>query len=349
MSRFFMAEAGGSRDERRLGESLGPALIEQCGGRLRSLEWFRSTWQRGGAATGRAQWEEDDGRLVPAIVKLPVGPVEHRWATRLSAAGQTLAAPPTPRVYAAGTSLGGYDLGWLVMERVPGPTLAQQWSRQALEALVRAAVEMQALAAAVAPPDREPAGSQSGLNPGTTPDWDRFVSRARAMARAGGVPDAQRWNDVLRQVQRVLPRLVARWEARPVDTWCHGDLHGGNALWRDAPGTGATEGQEHGRGTCALIDLALVHAGHWLEDAVYLERRFWGREEQLFGMAVVPTMARLRRESGLTTAGDYGMLANVRRVLAGACALANLPHEADPRYLRAALATVERLLPQVGH
>lgn len=59
------------------------------------------------------------------------------------------------------------------------------------------------------------------------------------------------------------------WESRPRDTWCHGDLHPGNAMRRDL-GNGQ-------RGRCVLLDLAFVHPGHWVEDAVYIERQFWAR------------------------------------------------------------------------
>src|SRR5262249_39101469 len=100
-----------------LGVSLGPALIEHCEGRLSHIEWFRSTWQHGGSATGFAHWHEDDGRQTDVLVKLPVGPVEYRWTTQLSDAAPSLNGfakipgadhMPTPRVMASGDALGGY-------------------------------------------------------------------------------------------------------------------------------------------------------------------------------------------------------------------------------------------------
>jgi hypothetical protein len=99
---------------------------------------------------------------------------------------------------------------------------------------------------------------------------------------------------------------------------------------------------------CVLIDLALVRPGHWIEDAVYLERQFWAHPEQLFGVHPVSHLARLRREQGLSTDGDYGQLANVRRVLMAACVPALFPQEGSTRYVQAALDLLLRVLPQVG-
>src|SRR5687767_10035935 len=73
-------------DAHSLGVSLGPALLRHCEGRLTHLEWFRSTWQHGGAATGFARWRDDDGADSDVLVKVPVSPLEHHWTTHLSAA-----------------------------------------------------------------------------------------------------------------------------------------------------------------------------------------------------------------------------------------------------------------------
>jgi len=144
----------------------------------------------------------------------------------------------------------------------------------------------------------------------------------------------------------VLPHLVGLWAMRPINAWCHGDLHPGNAMRRDLVGAG---GSGEGRAPCVLIDLALVHPGHWVEDAIYLERQFWGKPEGLFGIHIVSLLAKFRREAGLKTDGDYGLVANVRRVLMAACAPAHLAAEGNPKYLHAALETIDRVLPQVAH
>jgi aminoglycoside phosphotransferase (APT) family kinase protein len=167
--------------------------------------------------------------------------------------------------------------------------------------------------------------------------WEELLARAREIARESVFPEAQHWNDVVKKAQKALPKIAARWESRPIDTWCHGDLHPGNAMRRD---DSASE--------CVLIDLALVHAGHWVEDAIYLERQFWARPDALFGIHPVSLLARYRRELGLSTSGDYGTLANLRRVLMAACAPLHIAGDGHPRYLHAALETLERLLPQVS-
>lgn len=322
------AEAGA------LGSSLGPVLLEECKGRLGPIEWFRSTWQRGGAATGYSMWREDDGREHPAVVKFPVSPLEHRWTTQLgggSAAHDDLRLP-TARVFASGHALGGYDLAWLVTERLEGHTLSAAWGKEALEDLLHAAAEMQARALAVAP--------VTGVSTADF-DWEQMVGRSREAARSSELPEAQRWNEALRRTQKALPALQARWEARGLNTWCHGDLHPGNAMRR----TGAESTPTRG---CVLIDLALVHPGHWVEDAVYLERQFWSHPEHLHGANPVSLLAKFRRELGLATNGDYGMVANLRRALKAACVPAQLDHEGSHRYAHAALEVLERVLPQVA-
>lgn len=315
---------GAHQDGYGIAGSLGPALIEHCAGKLSPIEWFRSTWQHGGAATGFAKWNEG-GASIDVMVKMPVGPVEHRWTSLLSTADS---GAPTPRVIACGDTLAGYDLAWIIVERLEGHTLNHGWCKAALDDLLRAAAQMQASAARVATIGNAP----------PSPDWSALIARARDIARKSELPEAQHWNEVEKRVQKVLPRLVARWEARPIDAWCHGDLHPGNAMRRNDQG-----------GACVLIDLALVHAGNWVEDAVYLERQFWGRPDQLFGVHPVSDLARYRRELGLRTDGDYGMIATIRRVLTAACAPVYLNREGHPRYLHAALETVDRFLPQVSH
>lgn len=332
-------------DAHALGVALGPALIDHCDGRLTDLEWFRSTWQHGGAATGFGHWQRDDGSTVEVMIKLPVGPVELRWTSQLSAAAA--AAPlngsshlgelalPTPRVLSSGESLAGYDLAWLIIERLDGHTLNHDWCRESLEDLIHAAAIMQAHAGRLSP---------VGVKP-PSPDWEHLLLKAREIARESAVPEAHHWKEDVRKVQKLLPRIAAKWDGRPINAWCHGDLHPGNAMRRSLP-----PGLGHGpRTPCVLIDLALVHAGHWVEDAVYLERQFWGKPEALFGVHPVSLLAKYRRDLGLETDGDYGAIANLRRVLMAACAPVYLVHDGHPKYLHAALEVLDRILPQVAH
>lgn len=322
--------AGG--DASQLASSLEPTLRSVCGDRLSRVQWFRADWQRGGAATGYATYTLEDGSAAEAVVKLPVGPTEYRWTTALGsadAASEGADNPPTPRVYASGTELGGYDLAWLVIERLDGPPLSREMSRAGLDGMLASLVEWYARTQGVAPV----AGRAE------EPDWQALLSRARQSARDAGIPEAQRWNEQIRAVQRALPRILHRWTNRPITVWCHGDPHPANALRRSA-------NEQDGEGKrWVLIDLALVHPGHWVEDAVYLERLYWGRKEALDGIKPVSALGRLMRKRGLAGGEDHNELAAARRVLTAACSPAFLHREGDPRHLHAALEVIETQLP----
>lgn len=323
-----------------LAANLEPALRRATGGRLSAVAWFRSRWQRGGGSTGLATFATDQGDA-PVVVKLPVGPTERRWTTAL---GQPAAAgddhAPTPKVYASGDTINGYDLGWLVLERLPGSPLGADLDESAVRGLLRATAEWYRRAAAVASP--LPAGPPAGPAP-AGPDYERLIGKARDAAKHGEFPDAQRWNQALKAVSRALPVLLRRWNSRPINCWCHGDLHPGNAMRRAAPPASREPAP------CVLIDFALVHPGHWVEDALYLERVHWGRPAALCGVNCVSTLAAFRRELGLPADGDYGALANTKRVLAAAAAPSLLGREGNPKYMAHALDLLGRLLPMVAH
>jgi len=314
---------------------LSPLLRETCTGRLSEITWFRSAWQAGGASTGIATFELRPGRTVDAVVKLPVGPSEYRWTVGVGSCPADIDNHdgPTPRVLAAGNELGGYDLAWIVLEKLPGHPVSTTLDQPAIESLLQAAAEWYARAAKVQTltPDDQPRRE----------DWPELIARCRHDVKDHGIAHSQRWNDALRQIQRCLSRLTAVWDGRAINTWCHGDLHPGNAMRRTGPG-----GERSGR--CVLIDLALVHPGHWVEDALYLERLYWGKPELLCGVKPVSAMAKCRREVGMPTDGDYTLLANVRRVLMAATVPAFLEHEGHPKYVHAALEHLEKLIPIVS-
>ncbi len=325
-------------DAHDLGESLAPSLVEACGGRLGHIDFFRSTHQHGGAATGFSTWRLDDGSTLPVMVKLPVGPVEHRWSLALGGDGNgswnalRARACPVPRVLAAGTMLGGYDFAWLVVEKLRLPLSPTHMDASQVKELLEAAADFQHHALACSP---EVDGRSR------TPDWDALLHKGRQACHEDALPESQKWNDVLKKVERVLPVLKAKWERRPINAWCHGDLHAGNLMhrWHD---DGATR-----RGV--LIDLALVHPGHWVEDAVYLERQYWGHETMLHGVKPVSELAHQRRQRGLHADGDYAELAAVRRVLMAASAQAMAYREGNHKYLHAAHEVLEKNLHQAAH
>jgi len=329
-------------DPAALARALEPALRATCGDHLAGeIEWFTADWQRGGAALGKALWNEGgvaSGDGLPVIIKLPVGGAELTWTRRLGDHGSDRdvglgeVPHPTPRVLKAGSELGGYDLGWIVIEKLDGKTVGSDLSETSLKGLISAAVEFQKRA-------HESDERDGGVHGRTDDrDWAGQIAASRRAVRDNALPEEQRWNEAIKHTQRVLPNLLEQWRLRPTSDWCHGDLHPGNAL--HMPGDG-----EH-PDRCVLIDLGLVHRGSWVEDAVYLERVFWGHENKLGGVEPVKAMRAERKRRGLRVRERDGKLANIKRVLTAACVPARLAGEGgDAAYLHAALERLEALLP----
>jgi hypothetical protein len=339
-----------------LGPALEPALCEavrERGGTLSGVRWFRSDWQRGGGATAFATFTDADGRSRAAVAKLPVGPSELRWTLALGTDASDPAEWCTPRVLASGDSLGGYDLGWLVLERLSGESMSHHADADGVHAMLRACAMFQSRAARARPPSDEPTAS---------PDFDALVDKSREVIRRSDIAETTAWSVELRHAHKAMPMLLSKWRSREINAWCHGDCHVGNAMLRVPTGTVPSGPAVNGPGgnghaqacllptaSIVLIDLALVHTGHWVEDAVYLERTMWGRPGALDGVHAVKELAAARRALGLACDGDYGMIANVKRALHAAIAPALLEREGNPRYLSAALEVLRRTLPQVAH
>jgi len=312
-------------DSHGLAVSLEPVLRKETGGRLGPIEWFRTEQQRGGGATGRARFACEERGEIGVIVKLPVGPAELKWSRALGHCGAE--AGPTPRVFASGDTLNGYDLGWLVIESIDGAVLPHDPGDDGLRALVNAAATFQFEAGrSEAPGVRQP-----------SPDYSKAVERGRSRLADCAIPEPQRWNEALKKVHKKIDHLERLWVLRPVNAWCHGDLHPGNAIR-----TG-----DNGSARIRLIDLANVHAGHWCEDALYLERQFWARPERIRKAKPLNLLARARRELGLECEDGYADLARVRRILAAACVPDNWPAEGDETYAATALGIIEKQLPLV--
>jgi len=323
---------GGVNDSLSLGSMLGPVLTQACGDKLGPIEWFRSTWQRSGAATGFSTWHEPGMSPFDVMVKFPVGPREYAWTRSLGRVDpdqwstERALALPTPRLVACGDTLGGYDLAWVVIERFRGHPVSSDLSEASMGALVETLADFHLEARSMGKPGPAP----------KPPDWVHMVERARAMVPECGIAEPQRWSGVLKRVSKVLPGLVEAWKRRPIAHWCHGDAHPGNAMFRELSGGGSR---------CVLIDLGLVHAGHWVEDAVYIERLFWGHEDKLYGIDPVETLRRAREARGLAIGNGVGDLADLRRALMAACVPVFLAREGHPRYVSAALEKLDRLLP----
>ena len=320
--------------------TLVPQLRKECHGRLGEVEWFRATWQHGGASTGFSTWSLPDRvnghREIPCVVKLPIGYTEYFWTKRLGLVHPSeweepkSTALPTPRVLAAGFELGGYDLAWMVVEKFQNPPLAMERTESSIWELFETAAEFHAAAVLEMPVDIKKVKASE--------DWNGIIQRGLVAIDENDLVDASRWRQALEKVQENLESLVHQWDSREIDTWCHHDLHAHNAMRR-------VTGDPEIHGHCALIDLALVGPGSWIEDALYFERLHWGREELLCGIDPLRTLAATRDSIGLPSGEDGFVLADVRRVLMAASAPAFLRTEGEPVYLKAALGVIERLLP----
>ncbi|MFO0830656.1 MAG: phosphotransferase [Phycisphaerales bacterium] len=332
-------------DAHALAELLSPALHDACDGRLGQIEWFHATWQRGGACTGFSTFRlRDDAPPVEVMVKMPVGPAELWWTHGLGACDASSFIQPTaltrvtPRVLAAGPTLAGHRVPWLVLEKLAGPHMPKHMDAGEVTELIGATLDFHAATQALAPLAPKP----------PSPNFEALIERSRETCKNHVISGEQHWNEMLKKVQRALPALRGYWERRPINTWCHGDLHPGNAMRRVVTAGGADPGALALKSPLVLIDLALVHPGHWMEDALYLERQYWGNADLLHGIKPVSLLARLRRERGLPV-DDYAHAANARRILMAACAPAMIEREGNPKYVGAAIEIIERLLPQVPH
>jgi hypothetical protein len=94
-------------------------------------------------------------------------------------------------------------------------------------------------------------------------------------------------------------------------------------------------------GSVSLIDLAEVHAGHWLEDAVYLERQLWARPERMQKEKPVKAVAKARKKLGLAVEETYPRLAMIRRALLAGTAPKFIKSEGNPVHLAACLDRLE--------
>ncbi|MEO1236504.1 MAG: phosphotransferase [Planctomycetota bacterium] len=318
------------------GATLEPALREACGGRLSRVNWFRTAWQRGGAVTGYATFTAGDGAEHRVVVKLPVPPRERRWLKALQGVGdgddEAVHAGGIPRVWADGASLGGYDLAWVVMERIGHGPMDHRWGGREFDGVVDAAGRFYAGAAAVAIDPSSEARRR---------DWSAMLAAGRERVKARGASQPQRWKAALKRASRRLDGWVERWAERGAEDWCHGDLHLGNCLCRSSPEDADGLPGAGGPGDAVLIDLAEVRVGHWVEDAVYLEQQFWSSPHRLGGRKLVSLLARERKARGLRVGEGWPELAKVKRALL-AMATATRFHEVSHAHADAALGVLER-------
>lgn len=310
----------GDADARTLAASLAPVVIEACEGRLGDIRWFKADWQRGGAATALAWFLDDTDRRREVVIKLPVGERELTWTRRLQGRGEPAVAG---RLFASGDVLGGYDLAWIVVEKFGYGPLGRSWHERHIPRICDAAARFYEAAGAF-PIDHCPLGE----------DWARHLTDASRSVKLNKLEHHQRWNKAIKALRSKLDTLVPVWDARDTNQWVHGDLHLANAMCRE-DGTDAP---------VSLIDLGEVRAGHWIEDAVYLERQLWAAPGRLKPHRPVKTLAEARKARGLSVESEYPRLAMIRRALLAATAPKFIRSEGHPQYLGACLQRLEGAL-----
>ncbi|MEQ9459702.1 MAG: aminoglycoside phosphotransferase family protein [Phycisphaeraceae bacterium] len=309
------AESSGGMSWLPLSSEFGRRLIEQSEGRLRDLSWFRTDWQRGGALTGYAIWEEG-GEALPVVVKLPVPPRERLWLKVLQGAEDV-----APRLLADGDEVGGYDLAWVVMERIEHGPLGTAWGGVEFDLLIEAAARFYKAASVFETPEPEPEW-----------DWHALLERARKKVRDIDITEAKRWKAALKSARKRVDGWAETWAQRPRNHWCHGDLHLGNAMTRSAPPGGPA----------LLFDYARVHAGHWLRDAIYFEHLYWASPELLDGRKLCNQLVKAMRQQGVEVEEDWAEWAEAYRALTAMMVPLRLQQEGAPVYVEAALELLEK-------
>ncbi|MBH06559.1 MAG: hypothetical protein CMJ20_09580 [Phycisphaeraceae bacterium] len=302
----------GSTSNSPFGAGLESTLRKMCNGKLSAIHWFRTDWQHGGALTGYATYHDDQCEK-QVVVKLPVPPIELTWLVRLQGTQEVV-----PKVFAQGEVLNGYDMAWLVMERLEYGPLGSAWGGAQFNLLAEAAARFYAAAKKF---PAEPAARQT--------DWNQMLDRSRHSLKSLHTQNKQRWNKALRQTRHKISKWIELWNTRDTHHWCHGDLHLGNAMTRQQPP----------HGPALLIDFALAHPGHWVEDAIYFEHLYWSTPGR--GRKLCKLIAHARKEFGLTADPNWSQLAQALRALSAMTTPIRANIEGTSRQLNAALQVLE--------
>ena len=311
-------------DQRSLAAMLVPVLNEMCQDRLGEISWFKADWQRGGAATGTSTYRLDDGTQAPVVLKLPVVRRELTWITQLQDPKDR--DPVVPRLYASGDSLGGYDLTWIVIERFEHGPLGLKWHEEHIPRIAEAAARFH----------EKVRRFEVDQGPMIEP-WDELLRDGLESVKINRLDHEHRWLSAIKALRNGLDRILREWNARDVRQWLHGDLHLANAMSRHSMESGSV----------SLIDLAEVRAGHWIEDAVYLERQLWTRPERMTHYRPVRAIAEARKERNLPVERDYPRLAMIRRALLAGTAPKFLRTEGHPKHLEACLDRLDQALAEL--
>ena len=302
-----------------LGQGLEPLIRSACDDRLSPITWFRTDWQHGGAATGRARLIDETGEAHEVMIKIPVSPRELTWLRRLQG------NPSVPVLHASGDVLGGYDLAWVIIEWFPFGPLGKKWHCDHFARSCTSAAHFHDSAHKF-PIDK----------PAPREDWETLIRRSRTAIQTQSISNANEWKNALKQLSRRLSHMVEFWRNRTPLEWIHGDLHLANCMSRVSMEEGPV----------SLIDLAEVRPGHWIEDAIYLERIYWSRPSRLKDNSPVKHLARARKALGLDVSEDHPRLADIRRALYAATCPAFLRTEGGA-HLKASLVQLQASLGRI--
>jgi len=297
-----------------LRSALIAAIEHATSERVEDLAFFRGPAQRGTGTPARVRLATRE-----LVVKFPVSATELHWFRQLGERGDSVA-----RLIASGDCLGdrsdGLDIRWIALERLPHETPPHTPDPRETERLAAAAARFAHAA-------RQQGDAARQQDECTLDDWpprlEAAIAAVDAWHRTSAPAPARRWRALHALVMRELPALAETWRHRAAPEWIHGELHPRHARTRSA-GPSAP---------MILTDLASVRRGHWIEDAIDLERHFWIQPDLLRAARPLRAIARARRAHGLPLArpdarldpdgGDddgYLPLARIRRLLVAAAA-----------------------------
>ncbi|QQE10856.1 phosphotransferase [Planctomycetota bacterium] len=317
------------------GSLLEPVITQALSPNIDKIHWFRTDWQRGGALTGFSKWTTDDNQVHDVIIKLPVPPCERHWLVHLQNYADQNPDQPSiaPRLFAHGETLNGYDLAYVVLERLPHGPLNHKWLGHEFDLLTDVASRFYK-ATTDHPLTGEPLHR----------DWSEIYTLAVKQVKNHSLPKdvEKRWAKALKKTKKKLPKWIDIWDNRPINGWNHGDLHLRNVLTRTPPpdqnAAPDTNPADH---AAVLIDFAEVRVGHWTEDAVYFEHLYWAARDRLQGRKLCKMIAQARKNAGFTLDPNWPLYAQTKRNLLAMSTPAMLQHDGDIHHLNACLEVLE--------
>lgn len=253
------------------------ALAAHLGAYLDLLGVEEQPWSTSGALHLAARWRATD---TPVLVKLGVNHNQLYWTQQVATAAPDL----LPQLFASGAQLGAYPVAWLALEQVADGPLWPGWDGVEFTMLLEAAVRFQQVAATI--------------EPRVVKTMDAALLRSWLAVGVAAEPPGP--------VATVMERIEQDWawiQATCGLEVCHCDVHMCNALTRTPP-------PEPTR--ALLIDCQPIRQP-WAFDAAYAQVLNSTDSRRVGYRGLVPTMARLRTERGLSSCTG-ATLARVERL-----------------------------------